>query len=93
MRQDREGIRCRITFTSGSNYADLSAGRGEGARMITVTIYDPHNGHVEFKSQNPLFKKEYGFILTDLPNVYRTMVEITDWANNTHNEAVLFEAE
>lgn len=60
---------------------------------ITVTITDPHNGHLKIKSNNRLFKESFGEILLDAAGLYKQMIALTDWANNEHGVGILFEAE
>lgn len=60
---------------------------------MIATIKDPNNGHIEITSTNPIFKKEIGTVLTDLSALYKVMGDLTSWANNEHEEAMLFEVE
>lgn len=63
---------------------------------MTITIYDPHNGHnfICFKSNHPEFKKEYGErILTTFYNQFSVMQSLAEWVNNDIKEECLFDVE
>ena len=58
---------------------------------ISITRYD--SGHVIIGAADKRFKDAWGdFIKTYDSNLFNEMENLTNWANNTLKEAVLFEA-
>lgn len=63
---------------------------------MTATIYDDGVGRYVIKCKHPKFKEKWncnGQLIINHDQLFNTMIELTDWANNETNDGMSFDVE